>query len=148
MTIVGTNFTKINVERKNAIKGKINISNNVSIKSVEEANFSLGTSEQKGARFVFEFTSKYEPELGEIYLSGDVLFVATESEIKAIIEKWNKEKKIDQKVMSGILNGILNKCNVQALILSQTMNLPSPIPLPKVSNQTQQGNSGEAKSAE
>ena len=31
-----------------------------------------------------------------------------------------------------LLNSILNKCNVQALILSQDINLPPPIPLPKV----------------
>jgi hypothetical protein len=34
--------------------------------------------------------------------------------------------------MENILNSILTKCNIQALILSQDVNLPSPIPLPKV----------------
>ena len=34
--------------------------------------------------------------------------------------------------MAGLLNTILTKCNVQALILSQEVNLPPPIPMPKV----------------
>jgi hypothetical protein len=34
--------------------------------------------------------------------------------------------------MSAILNTVLTKCNIEALILSQEVNLPSPIPLPKV----------------
>ena len=34
--------------------------------------------------------------------------------------------------MTTLLNALLAKCNVQALILSQDVNLPPPIPLPKV----------------
>lgn len=135
ITIVGINFTNITVEKKQLAKGKINISNNVSIKDVQETNFSLGESKQSGIKFVFEFTSKYEPDFGKIFLGGDVLFVSDDKEVKKILEKWKKEKKIEQEIMSPVLNSILNKCNVEALILSQTMNLPSPIPLPKVGQQ-------------
>jgi hypothetical protein len=135
MTIVGFNFTKIDVERKNASKGKINISNNVAIKDIDEGSFSLGVESQKGLRFTFEFFSRYEPDYATIHLSGEILYMADEKEVKKILDDWKKESKIENSLMSLILNNILNKCNVQAVILSQTMNLPSPIPLPKVSNQ-------------
>ena len=52
--------------------------------------------------------------------------------IKEIIAEWKKDKKIKKELMGGILNTVLTKSNVQALIISQQVNLPPPIPLPKV----------------
>ena len=132
MTIVGFNFTKIDVEKKDSQGGKINISNNVSIKDVVETDLSLGTEKQKAIKFVFEFISKYEPNTGKRLLGGEVLFLEEASKGKKIMEDWKKQKRIERKLMVAILNNVLTKCNVQALILSQEVNLPSPIPLPKV----------------
>jgi hypothetical protein len=136
MTIVGVHFAKIDVEKNNTTQGKVNISNNVLIKNVQEANLSLGLSDQKGAKFSFEFKSSYEPEMGYIFLSGDVLMVEDEKTISNIVSEWDSKKTIKAEIMSQVLNSVLNKCNIQALILSQTMNLPSPIPMPKVQDQT------------
>jgi len=132
MTIVGFNFTKINVERKGLAKGKINIKNNVGIKSVEEADLSLGKSKQSGLRFVFEFTSKYEPDVGEIMITGDVLYLEDEKKVKSVLKDWKKDKKIPKELTATILNTVLQKCNIQALMLARDINLPPPIPLPKV----------------
>ena len=41
-------------------------------------------------------------------------------------------KKVPKDVMTAILNTVLTKCNIEALILSQKVNLPAPIPLPAV----------------
>ncbi len=131
MTIVGTNFTKINVEKKKAVKGKVQINNSVSIKDVKQANLVLGASKQSGIRFEFEFTAKYDPDFSEIFIAGDVLFLTKEEDAKKILADWDKDKQIDKVLMSTIVNNILNKCQIQALILSQTMGLPSPINLPK-----------------
>ena len=43
-----------------------------------------------------------------------------------------KDKKIPKEVMTPVLNNILAKSNVEALVLSRELNLPPPIPLPKV----------------
>ncbi len=136
MSIVGIHFTKIDVEKANNVKGKVNISNNVLIKNVEEASLSLGLSNQKGAKFSFEFKSEYAPDMGHIYLLGDVLMVEEDKAVKSILSDWDKKKTIKTEIMSQVLNSVLNKCNIQALILSQTMNLPSPIPMPKVQQDT------------
>ena len=58
-----------------ATKGKINIKNNIQIMNVEETDLSLGTSKQKGLRFVFEFKSVYDPKIGSITLIGEVIFL-------------------------------------------------------------------------
>jgi len=132
MAIVGFNFTKINVERKEMQKGKINISNNVAIKDVKPTDISLGKEKQDALKFTFEFTSRFEPKIGSILLGGDLLYLGDANKIKEVNEGWKKDKRVPKEIMGSILNTILAKCNIQALILSQEVNLPPPVPLPKV----------------
>ena len=136
--IVGFGFTKLSAEKKEPSKGKIDINNNVSIKDVQEDSFSLGKdSQQNVLRFLFEFTSKYEPNVGSILFEGELLYMEEPKKAKEILSNWKKDKKLPKEMMAGLLNTVLTKCNVQALILSQQVNLPPPIPLPKVQVQQQ-----------
>ncbi len=137
MAIVGFNFTRLEAERSEAAKGKINVSNNVSIKNVEEKNLSLGNDKQKVLSFTFEFASTYDPKVGSIKLVGDVLYMDDAKKAKEVLDGWKKEKKLPKELMTGIINTILNKCNIQSLILSEQVNLPAPIPLPRVQAQQQ-----------
>ncbi|MCB9361965.1 hypothetical protein H6504_00885 [Candidatus Woesearchaeota archaeon] len=137
MTIVGFNFTKIVTEKKAPIKGKLNITNNVSIKDVQAGELNLGNSGQKGLKFTFEFTSKYEPGFGEITLNGEVMTIESEESQKKTLESWKKDKKIGSETMTSILNHILTKANIQALVLSTEVGLPPPIQLPKVQSKAQ-----------
>ncbi len=138
MVIVGFNFTKINVERKSNPVVNININNNVVIKNVEEMDISLGKVKQECAKVTYEFTSKYEPNVGSILLEGEVMFMDEPKKVKDIVAGWKKDKKLPKEVTAAVMNNILMKCNIQALILSQDINLPPPIPLPKV-EETNQG---------
>ena len=132
MTTLGFNFNEIRVIRKEGAKGKINIKNNVSIKDIKEQSLNLGDKSQSALKFVFEFASKYDPDLGEIILGGDLLFMDSSEKVKKILNDWKKDKKVPKDIMSGVLNTVLTKCNIEALILSQKVNLPPPIPLPSV----------------
>jgi len=131
MTVVSFNFTKIEAEKKSG-KGKININNNVTINTVEEKDISLGTEKQKVLCFTFEFTSTYSPDAGSIKLTGDVLYMVDTKKAKEIMDGWKKDKKLSKDLMTRMLNVILNKSNIQVLILSEQVNLPPPIPMPKV----------------
>ena len=132
MAIVGFNFAKINVERKEVQRGKINISNNVAIKDVESTDISLGKEKQNALKFTFEFTSKFEPKIGSILLGGDLIYLGDVKKAKEVLDGWKNDKSIPKDVMTSILNTVLTKCNIQALILSQDVNLPPPVPLPRV----------------
>ncbi len=132
MTIVGFNFTRMLVEKTSNAKGQINISNNVSVKDAKEIDISLGKSKQKAIQFQFEFVSSYEPKVGSIVLEGDIVFMEEDKKIKEILSEWEKTKKLSPDIMTHLLNNVLNKCNIQALIMSRDINLPPPIPLPRV----------------
>ncbi|MBI1935333.1 hypothetical protein HYS31_02730 [Candidatus Woesearchaeota archaeon] len=130
--IVGFGFNKLSVEKKETPKGKVDINNNVTIKALEESDVKLGNDKQNVLRFVFEFTSKYEPSIGTILFEGELLYMEDAKKAKDMLASWKKDKKLPKELMAALLNAILSKCNVKALILSQEVNLPPPIPMPKV----------------
>ena len=131
MPIVGFSFEKIHVERKKPVKGKIDINNNMKVVEIEDRDLSFSKG-QSGVNFKFDFSTNYEPDIGSINFTGEVIFMDEEKNIKHIIDEWKKNKKVDKGLMSQILNHALMKCNIQALVLSQEINLPPPIMLPKV----------------
>ena len=132
MAIVSFSFTKIVAEKKGPTTGKVNISNNVSIKDIEEATLSTGKAKQKILKFVFNFSSVYDPSVGKIEFIGDVLVVEPEKKIKEVLDKWKKEKKVQKDVLTPILNTVLARCNIEAIVISRDIGLPPPLPLPKV----------------
>ena len=130
--IIGFSFKKMYVERKNPITGKVDINNNVSIKDVDESEISFGAQKQKAISFIFEFTSKYEPEIGDLLFIGDVLYLGDAKTQDAILKGWKKNKNIPKEVMAEVIDTVLLKCNIEALIVSRDLGLPPPVPLPKV----------------
>ncbi|MFH1510553.1 MAG: hypothetical protein ABIF10_02590 [Candidatus Woesearchaeota archaeon] len=132
MAIVGFNFNKMSAERMHGVEGKINIKNNVSIKDITRQDLSLGSNKEPALKFIFDFSSDYEPEVGLISLTGDVTYIASEKEVQEVLKEWKKDRKINKELLSTIVNHLLARCNVQALILSREVNLPPPIPLPKL----------------
>ena len=66
MTVISFNFTKINAERSKGAKGKLNISNNVSIKGVNLFELRLGKNKEKALKFDFKFEAVYDPKIGNI----------------------------------------------------------------------------------
>ena len=139
MAVVGFGFTKMLIERKRDVKGKINIKNNVAIKEVSSIDMSLGKIKQKGLKVEFEFKSVYEPDIAQILFEGNVLDVSDEKSVEDLLKGWKKDKKLPNQFMEPIINSILNRCNIQALIFSKELNLPPPIPMPKVSSNVTTG---------
>lgn len=131
MTIVKISLHKVNAVRDvNAKGGQVKINNNVSIKEIEDMEFSIPG--KKGLKFNFAFNCDYEPGLGKIEVEGQVFYVNLEEKIREIKDLWTKDKRIPLDVMEQIVNASLHKGNIQAIKISEEINLPSPLPLPKV----------------
>lgn len=132
MSIISFNFTKINAERKEGAKGKISIANNIGIKDVKSFELKLGKNKEKALKLEFLFEAKYDPNIGNISLGGDIVYLGTADKVKEIEKEWKKNKKLPNDVVEEVMGNILSKCNIEALIMSREINLPAPIPLPKV----------------
>ena len=135
MTVIGFNFKKINVEKQDTFKGKININNNIALKGVEEHSLGLTSSGQKSLKFDFEFVVKYvddTQEVASMLMLGTVIGIFPEKEANEAIDEWKKHKRVTSEVMLPVMNSALTKCNIQSLILSDIVSLPPPVQLPKV----------------
>ncbi len=132
MPILGFNFNKITVERKTAAKGKVGVSNNIKLKGVEEAKLKSKDGKQSSIKVDFEFVSKYEPKLGEISLDGSLVYMGDAEKLKDAPKMFKKEKKLPPEIVAQVMNTVLARCHIQALMESQAVGLPSPIALPRV----------------
>lgn len=132
MSVIGFSITKINAERTNPPKGKVNVESNVSLKNVELSKVSLGGPNEKVIDFNFEFKTSYTPNVGSIILNGNLLFLTKEGDAEKIVKDWSKTKKLEKNIMTPIFNTILARGNIEALILSRNLNLPAPLQLPRM----------------
>jgi len=134
MPIVGFNFEKVSVEKKNPIKGKIEIKSNVSITDIKEEKLPTGKTKMDGLRFNFDFKIEYTPTIGEIDIKGHIFFMDDPKVLKDIIKQYKKDKKISPEITTQIINTVLLKSSTKALSLAQEVNLPPHIRLPQISN--------------
>lgn len=132
MTIIGIQFDKIQLEKFGPAKGKVSVNNNVVVKDVGVVELVFGANKQDVLKFDFEFKANYDPKIAELTFTGSLTFFDKKERVSELAASWKKDKKIPKDVMNPILNSILSKCNIEALILSREVNLPPPIPMPKV----------------
>jgi hypothetical protein len=141
MAVVGFNFNKINIEKKKGQKAaKVSVSNNVQITNVATTDIALGKAKQPGISLSFEFTSKYEPPIGEIVMTGDILHLMDNQKgVDDLVKQWKKNKTLPSELSAEAINTVLVRCNIEALLLSRDINLPPPIPLvmPDIRQRTQ-----------
>lgn len=132
MTVISFNFTKINAEKKEGARGKVNIANNISIKDVQSMDLKLGKASDKALKFVFTYEAKYEPEIGSVELNGELVWLSNDAKVKEVEKEWKKNKKLGKEVVEEVMTNILTKCNIEAIVMSREINLPPPVPMPKV----------------
>lgn len=132
MGVIGFNFTKVSAERNPAVSGQVNISNNLAVKDVKKEEMGIAGNDQLGLKVSFEFSSKYEPNMGNIMIHANVLALEKKEEGEKILKEWEKNKKLPDSFMRQALSFMLRRCNIKALVLAEDLNLPSPVPLPKL----------------
>ena len=130
MSVIGFNFTKIGAQILSKQKGKIQINNNINVREVESQEFSAEKT-RKAVRVAFRYDGLYEPKVAHIQLDGDIILLLPAKEADELIKGWD-EKKVPTKTLTEAMNVVLEKCNIQAIMIARDMNLPSPVPLPKV----------------
>ena len=133
MSIVGFSFLKFDAERKApAVGGNIEINHNVSIKNVVKTNLNVGGNKSDVLRVEFDFVVNYSNNVGKIAIVGDVIYADTKEIIEETAKGWDIDKKLNSLVHEEVVKFIYTKAIVKALELSDSLNLPSPIPMPKV----------------
>ena len=131
--IVGFNFKKINVERKEKLVRGMKVVYNMDIANVYGQDFSLNKSKShKILGFDFNFTVNYGPKIADLAIGGTVNFMLPTEEFDKVLELWKKDKKLPKAVSVPVINVILDRCNIKALELEQDLSLPTHLPMPSI----------------
>ena len=130
MAIIGFNFTKLNCERKKSdATGNIEIKHHISIKSVEKADVNLGSAKSEAIKIGFSFDVIYGSGLGAIAVEGDVMFSDTKEIVTETLKGYKADKKLNATVANEVNKFIYAKSIIKALSMSDSTNLPAPIPI-------------------
>ncbi len=129
LPIIGFHIKSISADKKNLPKERVDINSSPSVVSVSKTTVGLKKKEQ-ALNIGFQFITKYEPNIGEIKIEGDVLFVG--NKIDNILKFWNKEKKLLPEVEVEVKNFLFRKCMTIGINLSENMSLPPPLMFPTV----------------
>ena len=133
MPIVGVNIINIAAKKSSDPTGPTRVNNSVNIGEIRERD--LPIVNKKGLSVSFEYKADYVNEknkqFAEIFIAGEVVFVDDNHE--KILKTWRNDKKLPEDLNLQISNSVLRRCTTQALVLSEELQLPPPIPLPQAS---------------
>jgi len=131
MGIVSFVFEKMSAEKTGRITDKVDINHNFNITNVEKTEVVI-EGKKPALKLSFDFNVNYEPNIGNISMNGNLVYFDKEEEITKLLAQWKKSKNLSIGITSLVANTILLKSNIKALMLSQEVNLPPQIQLPKV----------------
>ena len=132
MAAIGFHFNNIQVDKKGPIKGKVQVAHNLGIENVTEKDARVG-AKVTALDFDFKFDLVYEPQIGSINMKGTISLLMGEEPAKAALEEWATKKSLPQDLMQNVLNAVFSRGITYAMQLAREVNLPSPVPLPKLS---------------
>jgi hypothetical protein len=85
----------------------------------------------------FVLTINYNPSIAQISLEGKAYVIGDKSEIEKVYKEYEEKKPPPQIIIQSISNVVF----IESVIISRTLNIPPPIPLPQIP----QGKSPEKK---
>ena len=129
-------YRNIEARRLSFASVPVDINNNSTVVSVSEDEGNLKVS--------FIFTANYEPNVGIIRVEGDLIVKDSKENIKKALEEWKNSgnKNLPEIFAESIHNTILSNCIVEATVLSRDVQLPAPIPTPRILINNKEQNTG------
>jgi len=124
MMRVNVAISSISAERFWDIKKPIppiQISTNINIVSMEKKS-------DGGLEVPFVLTITYNPSLAQISLKGSAYATGDKSEIDNIVKQYEDKKPPPPIIVQSISNVVF----IESVLISRTLNIPPPIPLPQI----------------
>jgi len=132
MPVIGFGFTSFEAKKgKSSITGEIKVNSTPKILNVREVT--MNPFEKKALTFDFDFTTTYAPDVAEIKVGGELLYLAEPAKNNQILKKWKKDKKLPDELSAEILNHLFRRCLIKISNMAEDLQLPPPIALPRVS---------------
>ncbi|MEM3665966.1 MAG: hypothetical protein QW222_02650 [Candidatus Bathyarchaeia archaeon] len=81
----------------------------------------------------FVLTINYNPSIAQISLKGRAYVAGDKSEIERVYREYEEKKPPPSIIVQSISNVVF----IESMIISRTLNIPPPIPLPQIPNTKQ-----------
>lgn len=131
MSIIGLSFDSVEAKRDKGQKmlAEMKVNSVPRINSIKEVSVPT-IGDKKVLSLAFEFVTNYDPKVGEIKISGDLLYTAKDN--KALLKQWDKEKKLPEDTSLEVLNYLFRKCLLKVSSIAEDLQLPPPLPMPTI----------------
>lgn len=130
MPVIGFSFKSVEAKRnKEILNTEMKVNSTPTVTGIKEMSVpTLGA--KKALNFEFEFLTRYDPEVAEIKMGGNIIYLSEKN--SAILRQWKKSKKIPEDVSIEVLNHLFRRCLIRVANIADDLQLPPPIPMPRV----------------
>lgn len=129
MPVIGLKFESFEGKRtRESVNEQVKINSSPTIKEIKE--ITVPNLDRKALSFYFEFSTTYEPQLGDIKVMGEVFFVGENN--SKILSEWKKKKSLPADISTDILNFLFRRCLLKIATIAEDLQLPPPVGFPKV----------------
>lgn len=141
--IINYLITSVKADREATIspETQIGIANNIVVTDVEKDD------KFKILKFKFKFeatfTKEKTDEIGKITIEGVIVY--TGDNLEKVYKTWEDSKRLDDSVTEEVLQASLNISILEAMSIAKMLQMPSILPLPKVSTSAGEGESHDKK---
>lgn len=130
---------KIEAERKENVKleGQLRIMPVPRVLQVQETQIPGPTGKANIIEVQFEYVTNYDPPVGEMKVSGTIMFQEAEDIRKRLVDTWKEKRTLDPDVGKEIVYRMTQHSFLVMMNLARELNLPSPMRL-QIQTQEQQ----------
>ena len=124
MIKVNVSVTSISAERFWDIRKpapNIQISTNINVVSIEK-------KPDESLEVPFVLTINYNPSIAQMSLKGSAYVQGDKAEIDKILKEYDQKKPPPPIILQSISNVVF----IESVLISRTLNIPPPIPLPMI----------------
>src|SRR3989338_9327721 len=121
MPIVGFSFNNIVGTRKKMVVNQ-QITTNSTPRIVDVKSREVDALGKSSLVVGFEFLTSYTPDIGEIRLEGELLYLSEDTE--KLLKMWKKDKKLPEDISIEILNNLFRVCLLKVSNISDELQLP------------------------
>ena len=131
MRLIGFNFTKISVEKKQTVTTQPKLKTAINVLEMKELPGDVFKAKDVPIEIKFSYIIEYEPKIAELEFEGTLVILEDPKKAKEILKNW-KDKELSEEFKSQVFNIILRKANIKAIQLEDELNLPIHFPLPSL----------------
>ena len=134
MPIIGMKFDSMQAKRENTPqKGEIKVNSTPRITSAKI--LTLPSISKKVLALNFDFVTTYSPDIGEVKISGEILYVHEDN--PKILKQWQSKKSLPEATNIEILNHLFRQCLLKVANIADDLQLPPPLAIPRVAPKQQ-----------